>query len=77
MIRVVTDSTCDLPAAALLAEQRVLVVPVNIRFDHESYQEGITLTAANFSKKSRYTTTRDTGCSTENRHVKLIICNHP
>ena len=50
MIRIVTDSTCDLPAA-LLAKHRVMVVPVNIQFDHESYQEGITLTAANFYQK--------------------------
>jgi len=50
MIRIVTDSTCDIPAA-LLSEHRVVVVPVNIQFDHESYQEGITLTAASFYKK--------------------------
>jgi DegV family protein with EDD domain len=50
MIRIVTDSTCDLPAA-LLAEHRVVVVPVNIQFDHESYQEGVTLTAASFYQK--------------------------
>ena len=30
MIRIVTDSTCDIPAA-LLAEHRVVVVPVNIQ----------------------------------------------
>jgi len=50
MIRIVTDSTCDLPAA-LLAEHRVIVAPVNIQFDHESYQEGVTLTAASFYQK--------------------------
>jgi len=50
MIRIVTDSTCDIPAA-LLSEHRVVVVPINIQFDHESYQEGITLTAASFYKK--------------------------
>jgi DegV family protein with EDD domain len=50
MIRIVTDSTCDIPAA-LLAEHRVVVVPVNIQFDHESYQEGVTLTAASFYQK--------------------------
>ena len=50
MIRIVTDSTSDLPAA-LLAEHRVVVVPVNIQFDHESYQEGVTLTAASFYQK--------------------------
>jgi fatty acid-binding protein DegV len=50
MIRVVTDSMCDLPAA-LRAEHCVVVVPVNIQFDHESYQERITPTAANFYQK--------------------------
>ena len=50
MIRIVTDSTCDLPAASL-AEHGVVVVPVNIQFDHMSYQEGVTLTAAGFYQK--------------------------
>jgi DegV family protein with EDD domain len=50
MIRIVTDSTCDIPAA-LLAQHRVVVVPVNIQFDHEGYQEGVTLTAASFYQK--------------------------
>jgi DegV family protein with EDD domain len=50
MIRIVTDSTCDLPPA-LLDEHRVVVVPVNIQFEQESYQEGITLTAASFYRK--------------------------
>jgi DegV family protein with EDD domain len=47
MICIVTDSTCDVPAA-LLAGHRVVVVPVNVQFGHASYQEGITLTAAGF-----------------------------
>jgi DegV family protein with EDD domain len=50
MIRIVTDSTCDLPAE-LLVEHRVVVVPVNIQFGHESYQEGVTLTASSFYQK--------------------------
>ena len=50
MIRIVTDSTCDLPAG-LLAEHRVVVVPVNIQFGHESYQEGVTLDASSFYRK--------------------------
>jgi DegV family protein with EDD domain len=50
MIRIVTDSTCDLPAV-LLAEHRIVVVPVNIQFDHESYQEGVTLSASSFYQK--------------------------
>jgi DegV family protein with EDD domain len=50
MIRIVTDSTCDLPSA-LLAEHRIVVVPINIQFNHESYQEGITMAAADFYRK--------------------------
>ena len=50
MIRIVTDSTCDL-SAGLLAEHRVVVVPVNIQFGHESYQEGVTLDASSFYRK--------------------------
>ena len=50
MIRIVTDSTSDLPAG-LLAEHRVVVVPVNIQFGSESYQEGVTLDASSFYQK--------------------------
>ena len=50
MIRIVTDSTCDLPDA-LLAEHRVVVVPVNVVFGDESYQEGVTLNALSFYRK--------------------------
>lgn len=42
MIRLVTDSTCDLPDGEL-AGLRVAVVPINIHFDTEEYQEGETL----------------------------------
>ncbi len=42
MIRIVTDSTCDLPPA-LLAQHRIAVVPINIQFGQESFQENITL----------------------------------
>lgn len=47
MIRIVTDSTCDLPDE-LLAAHRVVVVPVNVQFGQESYQEGVTLDASTF-----------------------------
>ena len=42
MVRIVTDSTCDLPAE-LLAQYRIAVTPINIQFGQESYQEGVTL----------------------------------
>jgi DegV family protein with EDD domain len=50
MIRIVTDSTCDIPAE-LLAQHRVTVVPVNIQFGQETYQEGVTLSRDDFYRK--------------------------
>jgi DegV family protein with EDD domain len=50
MIRIVTDSTCDLPAE-LLARYRITVVPINIQFGQESYQENVTLLPAEFYRK--------------------------
>lgn len=47
MIRIVTDSTCDLPAE-LLAAHRITVVPINIQFGEQSYQEGVTLDTEGF-----------------------------
>jgi DegV family protein with EDD domain len=40
MIRIATDSTCDLPAE-FLEEYGVTVVPINIQFGTDSYQDGI------------------------------------
>ena len=42
MIRIVTDSTCDLPEE-LIRRHRITVVPVNIQFGQQSYQEAVTL----------------------------------
>jgi len=50
MIRIVTDSTCDLPAA-WLAQHRIAVVPINIQFGQESFQENITLGQDDFYRK--------------------------
>lgn len=47
MIRIVTDSTCDLPAE-LLARYRIVVVPINIQFGQETYQERVNLDEATF-----------------------------
>lgn len=47
MIRIVTDSTCDLPVE-LLAQHRITVAPINIQFGQDSYQEGVTLDPATF-----------------------------
>ncbi len=47
MIRIVTDSTCDLPAE-VLAQHRITVVPINIQFGQETYQERVNLDEAAF-----------------------------
>ena len=50
MIRIVTDSTCDMPDGQL-ASLGVTVVPINIHFGTEDYQEGETLGYAEFFRK--------------------------
>jgi DegV family protein with EDD domain len=46
-IRIVTDSTCDLPPE-VLSEHRIGVVPLYINFGSESYRDGVDLTRAAF-----------------------------
>lgn len=50
MIRIVTDSTCDLPPAQLAAH-RIAVVPINIQFGQDSFQENVTLGQDEFYRK--------------------------
>lgn len=50
MIRLVTDSTCDLPDGEL-ASLHVSVVPINIHFDTAEFQEGVTLSYDDFFAK--------------------------
>ncbi|MCX7668943.1 MAG: DegV family protein [Anaerolineae bacterium] len=50
MIRIVTDSTCDLPTA-LLERYRIRVAPINIQFGQESFQENVTLGQDEFYQK--------------------------
>jgi len=50
MIRVVTDSTCDLPAE-YLQEYGITIVPINIQFGTETYEDGITLDHAAFYRR--------------------------
>lgn len=50
MIRIVTDSTCDLPDD-LLKQYRIVVVPINIQFGQETYEEGVTLSRDEFYRK--------------------------
>jgi fatty acid kinase fatty acid binding subunit len=50
MIRIVTDTTCDLPED-LLKQRHIMVVPINIQFGQETYEEGISLSREEFYRK--------------------------
>ena len=50
MIKVATDSTCDLPAECY-SEYDITVVPINIQFGTETYQDGVTIDRATFYRK--------------------------
>ena len=50
MIRIVTDSTCDLPEAEV-ARHRIHVVPIIIAFGTESYREGVTIDPPTFYRR--------------------------
>lgn len=50
MIKIVTDSTCDLPLS-LLHRHDIRVVPINIQFGTEVYEEGITIDRTSFYRK--------------------------
>jgi DegV family protein with EDD domain len=56
MIRIVTDTTCDLPAD-LLKQHRIVVVPINIQFGQDTYEEGISLSREEFYRKVDETNT--------------------
>lgn len=49
-IKIVTDSTCDLPAD-LIAQHEITVVPVYINVAEKSYQDGVDITRAEFYEK--------------------------
>jgi DegV family protein with EDD domain len=49
-IKVLTDSTCDLPAS-YIQKYDLGVVPVNIQFGSETFQEGVSIDQTTFYKK--------------------------
>jgi len=49
-IRIVTDSTADLPSE-LISKWGITVVPLNVHFDEETYKDGVDLTAEQFLEK--------------------------
>jgi DegV family protein with EDD domain len=50
MIKIVTDSTCDL-TAEYYAEYGITVVPINIQFGTDSFLDGITIDSETFYRK--------------------------
>ncbi len=50
MIRIVTDSTCDLPEE-LLVEHGIRVVPIHIQFGAETYRDGQTIDKPTFYRR--------------------------
>lgn len=50
MIKIVTDSACDLPAE-LYQKHDITVVPINIQFGTETYEDGVTIDRATFFRK--------------------------
>lgn len=52
-IRVVTDSSCDLPAS-LVAEHQIEVVPLTVRIDNQEYHEGVTISSTEFPDMMRH-----------------------
>ena len=50
MMKVLTDSTCDLPVE-LLQRHDIRVIPVNIQFGTDSYEEGVTIDCSTFYSK--------------------------
>ena len=51
-VRVVTDSTCDLPAA-LVAEHGITVVPLTVVFGDEALLDGVEIDANAFYERLR------------------------
>jgi DegV family protein with EDD domain len=50
MIRIATDSTCDLPPG-YAEEHGIITVPINIQFGTDSYEDGITIDHDTFYNK--------------------------
>jgi DegV family protein with EDD domain len=49
-IKIITDSTCDLPAD-YFSEYELGVVPINIQFGNETFEEGVSIDQTTFYKK--------------------------
>jgi DegV family protein with EDD domain len=50
MIRIATDSTCELPAD-LVRKHNIAIIPINIQFGTETYLDGVTIDRPTFYRK--------------------------
>ena len=50
MIKIVTDSTCDIPAD-IIKKYGITIVPINVLFGNETYRDGVDINAEQFYKK--------------------------
>jgi len=50
MIKIVTDTTCDLPTS-WLSQYNITQIPVNIQFGLDTFKEGVTITPTNFYQR--------------------------
>jgi len=50
MIKIATDSTCDLPGEYYQTYD-ITVVPINIQFGTETYEDGVTIDRLTFLRK--------------------------
>jgi DegV family protein with EDD domain len=50
MIKIVTDTTCDMPSA-WFSQYHVTTVPINIQFGLETFQEGVTIASDTFYRR--------------------------
>jgi DegV family protein with EDD domain len=50
MIKIATDSTCDIPAD-IIKKYGITIVPINVLFGNETYRDGVDITPDQFYKK--------------------------
>jgi len=50
MIKIITDSTCDIPLD-IIKKYAITIVPINVLFGNETYRDGIDINAEQFYKK--------------------------
>ncbi|MGD2176564.1 MAG: DegV family protein [Anaerolineae bacterium] len=72
MIRIVTDSTCDLPLD-LLRRYDIPVVPINIQFGTETYEEAVSVDRIRFYSRIDGLEMIPTTLTSIGRRVRLCL----